>query len=178
MMGTYGKVRNEIVSTQKVQTTLDLCCGTGYITGHINAERVFALDLSSGMLTVNRGKNKEKKNINIVVGDAFKLPFSDSSFDSVYNTLAAHEFKNISNILKEAHRVLRSGGQLTLYDFSYPENILLRYTYLPFLKHIVELGAFFLYDSKRWEEIFDEIGFKEIQTKTLYKASILIRARK
>jgi ubiquinone/menaquinone biosynthesis C-methylase UbiE len=178
MMGTYGKVRNEIVATPRVETALDLCCGTGYVTGRINAERVIALDLSLGMLKVNREKNKEKKNISIVVGDAFRLPFPDSSFDAVYNTLAAHEFKNISYLLKEAYRILKPSGQFTLYDFSYPENILLRYTYLPFLKHVVELGTFFVYDTYGWEERVEGIGFKEIQTKTLYKASLLIRARK
>jgi demethylmenaquinone methyltransferase/2-methoxy-6-polyprenyl-1,4-benzoquinol methylase len=112
------------------------------------------------------------------VGDAFRLPFADNSFDAVYNTLAAHEFKKISKIIAEAYRVLKPGGRIVLYDFSYPENLLLRYTYLPFVKHIVELGTFFVYDAEGWRKILNAEGFKDIETESLYGASILIRARK
>jgi SAM-dependent methyltransferase len=145
MMGTYGPVRKRIVSTPNVETALDLCCGTGYVTGYINAQKIVALDLSPSMLKVNQEKNKDKKKVGAVVGDAFSLPFPEDSFDAVYNTLAA---------------------------------IFLRYTYLPFLKHVVELGTFFVYDANGWKELLKEVGFKDIETETLYKASILIRARK
>jgi demethylmenaquinone methyltransferase/2-methoxy-6-polyprenyl-1,4-benzoquinol methylase len=178
MMGTYGSVRERIVSTGRVDAALDLCCGTGYVTGHINAKRVIALDLSAGMLGVNREKNKSKKGVSAVVGDAFRLPFPDNSFDAVYNTLAAHEFKNISIIIKEAYRVLKTGGELRLYDFSYPENTFLRYTYFPFLKHVVELGSFFVYDVDEWKKKLHEAGFKNISAEVLYRASVLINAKK
>jgi len=178
MLGTYGKVRNRIVSEPPVERALDLCCGTGYVTGHINAKTVVALDMSPGMLRVNRDKNRERKHVNITVGDAFRLPFPDNSFDAVYNTLAAHEFKKISNIISEAYRVLRPGGRLVLYDFSYPENLVLRYTYLPFVKHIVELGTFFVYNGEGWRKILNEAGFKDVKSESLYGASILMRARK
>ena len=178
MMGTYGRVRKKIVSTPPVKSALDLCCGTGYVTGHINSKTVVALDLSHGMLRVNRDKNRDQKQVKYVVGDAFALPFPDRSFDAVYNTLAAHEFKNFSKILSEVHRVLKTKGEFVLYDFSLPQNILLRYTYLPFLKHIVELGTFFVSDKEAWEKVLKEAGFKDIKFETLYWASILIRARK
>lgn len=178
MLGTYGKVRERIISEPPVKRALDLCCGTGYVTGHIDAETVVALDMSPGMLRVNRDKNRERRRVNITVGDAFRLPFADSSFDAVYNTLAAHEFKKISKIVEEAYRVTKPGGRLVLYDFSYPENLLLRYTYLPFVKHIVELGTFFVYNAEGWRKILNEAGFKDVESETLYGASILVRARK
>lgn len=178
MMGTYGKVRDTITDVPKVKRALDLCCGTGYVTGHIKADQVVALDLSSGMLKVNTDKNKGTTSVTPLVGDAFNLPFPDASFDGVYNTLAAHEFKRIENILKEAYRVLKPGGTMILYDFNDPHNPLLRYTYLPFLRHIVELGTFFVYDEEGWKKIFREAGFQDIQCQTLYKASVLIRAGK
>lgn len=178
MLGTYGKVRKRIVSAPSTGKALDLCSGTGYVTGHISAETVIAIDLSPGMLKVNRDKNKNIKRVHIVSGDAFSLPFPDKSFNSVYWTLAAHEFKNVSSILKEAYRVLKKGGILVLYDFSKPKNRVLKYTYLPFLTHIVELGTFFVYDETGWEKILSGVGFEGIEMETLYKASILIHARK
>lgn len=178
MLGTYGKVRDRIVASPNVERALDLCCGTGYVTGHINADRVVALDLSPGMLAVNREKNRGKGHISYLVGDAFDLPLPEGSFDAVYNTLAAHEFRRIERILKEAYRVLKPGGTLVLYDFSYPDNVLLRYTYLPFLRHVVELGTFHVYDEAGWRKILKDAGFKDVKAETLYRASILIRARK
>ncbi|MFQ5801220.1 MAG: class I SAM-dependent methyltransferase [Candidatus Hydrothermarchaeales archaeon] len=178
MLGTYGKVRARIVDAPRVESALDLCCGTGYVTGHVKAERVIALDMSSGMLKINREKNKNKPHIDLVAGDAFLLPFSDSSFDGIYCTLAAHEFKNFSDILGEVYRVLKKDGQLMLYDFSVPESFFLRHTYLPFLKHVVELGSFFVYDSLGWKSLLLDAGFSDIETETLYAASILIHARK
>jgi demethylmenaquinone methyltransferase/2-methoxy-6-polyprenyl-1,4-benzoquinol methylase len=178
MMGTYGSVRKRIVSTRRVEAALDLCCGTGYVSGHINAEKVIALDLSPGMLKTNKEKNESKIGFSAVVGDAFRLPFPDNSFGAVYNTLAAHEFKNISIIIEEAYRVLKKGGELRLYDFSYPKSKLLRYTYFPFLKHVVELGSFFVFDVDEWKKMLQEAGFKNISAEMLYKASVLINATK
>jgi len=178
MMGTYHRVRRRIIAGRSVEKALDLCCGTGYVTGHINARQVVAFDLSGAMLGVNKEKNKALDSVSPVVGDAFSLPFPEDTFDAVYHTLAAHEFKDISSILKEAYRVLRAGGELILYDFAYPENRILQYTYLPFLKHIVELGTFFVYNTLEWEMLLRKTGFKEIDSESLYRASILVRARK
>ncbi len=178
MLGTYWSVRRRIVSNPKVDRALDLCSGTGYVTGKLEAENVVALDMSPKMLKINRGKNIDKKNVYIVAGDAFSLPFPDKTFDSVYWTLAAHEFKDVSSIIKEIHRVLKKKGLFVLYDFSRPKSWILRYTYLPFLKHVVELGTFFVYDEKEWESILTNLKFVNIETADLYKASILIRAKK
>jgi len=178
MMGTYGRVRERIVSTPRVRTALDLCSGTGYVTGWIKAERVVALDLSPTMLEVNREKNSGRKGVGFVVGDAFNLPFPESSFDAVFNTLAAHEFRDIEPVLRESWRVLRKGGLLVLYDFSTPESALLRHTYMPFLKHVVELGAFHVYTEEEWRDMLARTGFSEVEGEKLYKASILLRARK
>jgi ubiquinone/menaquinone biosynthesis C-methylase UbiE len=81
-------------------------------------------------------------------------------------------------ILKEARRILKPGGQLIIYDFLIPDNQLIRHTYLPFLKHVVELGTFFAYDSLGWKKMLEEEGFKEVEMEILYWASILILARK
>lgn len=60
--------------------TLDVACGTGFMTRHLRGE-VVALDQSEAMLAIAR---ERLPNAHVVHGDALELPFSDGSFDRVF----------------------------------------------------------------------------------------------
>jgi ubiquinone/menaquinone biosynthesis C-methylase UbiE len=60
--------------------TLDVACGTGFMTQHLRGE-VVALDQSEAMLEVARGRLPEAETVQ---GDALELPFPDGSFDRVF----------------------------------------------------------------------------------------------
>ena len=60
--------------------TLDVACGTGFLTRHLRGE-VTALDQSSQMLAIARERVPEAT---FVQGDALSLPFEDLSFDRVF----------------------------------------------------------------------------------------------
>jgi demethylmenaquinone methyltransferase/2-methoxy-6-polyprenyl-1,4-benzoquinol methylase len=60
--------------------TLDVACGTGFLTRHIRGE-VVALDQSASMLEV---ASAQVPHVEFVQGDALGLPFDDSSFDRVF----------------------------------------------------------------------------------------------
>lgn len=178
MMGTYGRVRRKIVSSMdRDGIALDLCCGTGYVTGHIHANKVVGLDLSTGMLGVNRDKNLGRSDILLINGDAYKLPFKDDSFSSVYCTLSTHEFMNFVPILEESHRVLKEDGSLVLYDMCKPSNPLLK-PFTIFVKYVVEMGKFYIYTTGEWKEKLEKLAFRDITMEVLYHASILVKARK
>lgn len=178
MMGTYGKVQNRIVdSVEGGGLALDICCGTGYVTGHVKADKVIGLDLSEGMLGINRDKNRDKKNLLHVKGDAFKMPFRDGTFDAAYCTLAPHEFLNFSPVLKEANRVLKKDGSIRLYDVCDSSNIIVK-GFTTFMRYIVEMGKFYIHTADHWESRLKRIGFKDVSTEVLYHASVLVKARK
>ena len=83
--------------------TLDVGCGTGFVTMHLPGD-VVGLDQSDAMLQVagNRVKSAE-----FVVGDALHLPFEDGSFERVFTShLYGHlEEAERLRFLAEARRV-------------------------------------------------------------------------
>ena len=60
--------------------TLDVACGTGFLTRHLPGE-VVGLDQSESMLALAR---EQAPNAGYVLGEAFDLPFADASFDRVF----------------------------------------------------------------------------------------------
>jgi demethylmenaquinone methyltransferase/2-methoxy-6-polyprenyl-1,4-benzoquinol methylase len=61
-------------------TTLDVACGTGFLTRHLPGE-ITAIDQSEQMLEIARERVPEAT---LVRGDALELPFEDSSFERVF----------------------------------------------------------------------------------------------
>ena len=83
--------------------TLDVACGTGFLTRHLPGE-VVGLDQSEGMLEIARERVPEAA---FVLGDAFALPFADGVFERVFT---AHFYGHLDHaervsFLAEAARV-------------------------------------------------------------------------
>jgi ubiquinone/menaquinone biosynthesis C-methylase UbiE len=83
--------------------TLDVACGTGFLTRHLRGE-VVALDASERMLEVAR---RQAPTATFVHGDAFALPFEDGSFERVFTSyFYCHlEAGDRQRFLAEARRV-------------------------------------------------------------------------
>ena len=69
----------EVVSSLPPARTLDVACGTGFITRYFPG-RVVAIDSSPGMLAESRARHDHP----LVRADAFALPFRNDSFDRVF----------------------------------------------------------------------------------------------
>ncbi|HEY6029170.1 MAG TPA: class I SAM-dependent methyltransferase [Gaiellaceae bacterium] len=85
--------------------TLDVACGTGFLTRHLHGELV-GLDQSATMLEVARGR---APHASFVQGDALALPFEDGAFDRL---LTSHFYGHLEDadrerFLAEARRVAR-----------------------------------------------------------------------
>ena len=83
--------------------TLDVACGTGFLTRHLPGE-VVGLDQSESMLEEARRQAPETT---YVQGDALELPFPDATFDRLFT---AHFYGHLEGsdrerFLREAHRV-------------------------------------------------------------------------
>jgi ubiquinone/menaquinone biosynthesis C-methylase UbiE len=83
--------------------TLDVACGTGFLTRHLPGE-VVGLDQSEQMLEIAR---EQVPTAVFTEGDAFELPFADGAFERVF---AAHFYGHLdreerARFLAEAARV-------------------------------------------------------------------------
>ena len=68
-----------VVASLPSGRTLDVACGTGFITRHLRGQ-VIATDSSAAMLAESRARHGHP----LVRADAFVLPFRDDSFDRVF----------------------------------------------------------------------------------------------
>jgi ubiquinone/menaquinone biosynthesis C-methylase UbiE len=85
--------------------TLDVACGTGYLTQHLSGE-IVALDQSVSMLELARERVPHAE---LVVGDALALPFDDGAFDRLFASyFYCHlEPEDAARFRAEARRVAR-----------------------------------------------------------------------
>lgn len=91
--------------------TLDVACGTGFLTQHLRGE-ITGLDQSASMLELARAKVPEGR---FVKGDALELPFADDSFERVLTSFFYGHLEEDDRdaFLREARRV---AGELVVVD--------------------------------------------------------------
>lgn len=104
------------IDPPRVQVALELASGTGRVTRHLRkvlptAARLVASDISPDMLSVAREKSGTA-NIEWEHIDAQELPFAEGSIDLVVCCFGYMFVPDKSKAFREAHRVLRPGGQL------------------------------------------------------------------
>ena len=80
--GDEVDVLAELISSLRPARTLDIACGTGFLTRHLRGE-VTGLDQSERMLSVAR---EQAPGARFVQGDALALPFGDGEFDRVFTS--------------------------------------------------------------------------------------------
>jgi len=103
---------------------LEVGCGSGAFVTFVaravgKTGKVFALDIQPGMLKqleakLTRPENRDIKNIKVILGSAYELPFEDNSLDLVYMVTVLQEIPDKKKALKEVKRVLKPGGILAV----------------------------------------------------------------
>jgi len=109
---------------KKGMSVLDLGCGSGAFTPFIartvgDKGKVYALDIQADMLKqlenkLSKPENKDIKNIKLIEGNAYELPFEDNSLDLVNMVTVLQEIPDRNRALQEVKRVLKPGGFLAV----------------------------------------------------------------
>ena len=109
---------------KKGMSVLDLGCGSGAFTPFIartvgEKGKVYALDIQADMLKqlenkLSRPENRDIKNIKLIEGNAYELPFEDNSLDLVNMVTVLQEIPDRNRALQEVKRVLKPGGFLAV----------------------------------------------------------------
>jgi SAM-dependent methyltransferase len=107
-----------LLAESGARAVLDVGGGTGRTALSIAARGlwVVVLDASPGMLAVTRAKTppQDRGRVQLVVGDAERLPFGAGSFDGVVCQGVLHHLPAVGSALAEANRVLSACGWLCL----------------------------------------------------------------
>jgi ubiquinone/menaquinone biosynthesis C-methylase UbiE len=129
-----GRLEQAVAELPPVRT-LDVACGTGWLTQHLRGE-IVGLDASEAMLEIARDRVPQGE---FVAGDALDLPFADDSFDRV---LTGHFYGHLeeeerTRFLAEARRV---ADELVVVDSALHDGV-----------EAVEWQERVLNDGSRWE---------------------------
>jgi SAM-dependent methyltransferase len=110
---------------------LDLGCGIGRVARAIapRVREVHAVDVSPGMIEAARRRCAGAANVSVVLGSGQDLsPWADARLDTI---LAIDSFPYIVAVgeplvrghLRESARVLRPGGELAIFNWSYRDDL-------------------------------------------------------
>lgn len=159
-------------------SVLDVGCGPGSITStlvpHVSpGGRVVGIDSSAAVVSTAQSQFGSA-GVEFLVGDLFRLPFEDGTFDFVHaHQVVVHlPFDKVSAALREMKRVCKAGGLVTFRDAHVEKGGLQAYPYDPLLSRTMELvcqrahlNSNVTPDAQgRWLKLArDEVGFKAVR---------------
>lgn len=191
--GSHVSWRNYTMKQMNIkhgQKALDVACGTADWTIAL-AEAVgkdgsvVGLDFSQNMLDVGAYKVSQKgvgHIVDLVNGDAMKLPYEDNTFDFATIGFALRNVPDIQTVLNEMTRVVKPGGKVVSLEVSKPPFIPYRKLFYFYFYNILPLVAKWTVnkyeqyawlpksltnfpDSRELARMFQEAGLDPVQVK-------------
>jgi ubiquinone/menaquinone biosynthesis C-methylase UbiE len=150
------------VKDQRIETILDLGCGTGRFSQALAARfdaKVIGIDPSEKMLVQARSKDPTHR-IRYEAGRGESIPLPDNSVDLIFMSMIFHHFETPQLAAGECRRVLREGGT-TLLRAGTRERIS-SYPYVEFFPESVPIQEECLATSTFVREVFEGAGFEMV----------------
>ena len=170
---------------------LDLGCGTGleleeYYLQNPSA-KVTGIDLSQGMLSALKKKFADK-DITLILGSYFDVPFGESIFDAAVSVESLHHFTKVEKIplYAKLHTALKANGYFILTDYlslSDDEELMHRQNLIALkAEQGITDDEFYHYDTpltvKHETEALLEAGFSSVEVLNNWGATYTIKATK
>ena len=152
----------QMMNPSNKKRLIDVACGTGdvaklYLEATDNISTILCVDPNINMIKECKKNLKKYKNIKWKVCSAERLNVPDNSFDFYTISFGLRNAKNINKSLKEAHRVLKSGGRFLCLEFSKIENNNLEILYKNYSKLIPKIGEIVVGEKKPYEYLIKSI---------------------
>ena len=152
----------QMMNPSNKKKLIDVACGTGdvaklYLEATDNISTILCVDPNINMIKECKKNLKKYKNIKWKVCSAERLNVPDNSFDFYTISFGLRNAKNINKSLKEAHRVLKSGGRFLCLEFSKIENNNLEILYKNYSKLIPKIGEIVVGEKKPYEYLVKSI---------------------
>jgi demethylmenaquinone methyltransferase/2-methoxy-6-polyprenyl-1,4-benzoquinol methylase len=125
---------NLMINT-KINTLLDVGGGTADIALEFikkGGKKAVVLDINEDMLNVGREKVANagyQSSFDFICANAEQLPFESNNIEMYSSSFCLRNVTNLEQAIKEAHRVLKSGGKFFCLEFSKVNNPLLEKAY-------------------------------------------------
>ena len=143
-------------------TLVDVACGTGDIAKlfsdiNNNRSKILCVDFNQKMLGEGKKRLKNYKNIKWKLSNAENLELPSNSFDFYTISFGLRNTKNLNKSIKEAYRVLKTGGRFFCLEFSKIQNQNLETLYKNYSKFIPTIGKIIVGESKPYEYLVESI---------------------
>jgi len=107
----------DALAPQNGERILDVACGTGFALARL-ADMPLALDLAGVDINLHMlVRSRLPDAVELIHGDARRLPFADERFDAVITLNALHYLDDPAIAIEEMARVLVPGGRLVITDW-------------------------------------------------------------
>jgi ArsR family transcriptional regulator len=110
----------EVSGVDENSEVADVGTGTGFVAAGLApwVKQVVGIDSAPAMLEVARENLRalSVSNVDLVVGDAARLPLEDSSVDAAVANMVLHHAMDPAAMLREMARVVRPGGTVVVTD--------------------------------------------------------------
>ena len=176
------------MNPQKGDYLIDMASGTGDIPKAFLERTEFlgkVACVEPNKLMMSEGKKKLKNFENIIWYHSLaeKLPFENETFDIYSVSFGIRNFADINSAVKEARRVLKTGGRILCLEFSKIDNEFLNKFYKLYSKSIPVIGKYVVGNSEPYEyltktiedfynqeelsNIFQNNGFENVKFRNL-----------
>ena len=150
-------------SVSEALTVLDVGSGTGYLTRKLSqtkgVEHLYALDISTAMLSQTKLNTKGLNLTARICADAEQLPLQSASVDAVYSNLAYQWCSELQQAFDESNRVLRQQGVFAFSTFGEKTLFELKNAWRS-VDQAVHVNTFI--DQQTIERYVEKAGFSEI----------------
>ncbi len=143
-------------------TLVDVACGTGDIAKlfsdiNDNNSKILCVDFNKKMLSEGKKRLKNYKNIKWKLSNAENLNLPSNSFDFYTISFGLRNTKDINKSIKEAYRVLKTGGRFFCLEFSKIQNQNLEILYKNYSKFLPTIGKIIVGESEPYKYLVKSI---------------------
>ncbi|MDF2686713.1 MAG: putative S-adenosylmethionine-dependent methyltransferase [Clostridia bacterium] len=150
------------ISVEDNLSVLDVACGSGRLLKMLSQKakiNAYGIDISDEMVKIAKEKNPD---MYFAFGSADKIPFENNKFDIITVCCAFHHFTQPDKFMKEANRILKSGGRLLIAE-PYSTAIIRQLENL--ILPLLPMGDVRLYSKNELQVFFEKADFKNITIK-------------
>ena len=153
------------VKDQRIQTILDLGCGTGRFTEALAIRfdaQVIGVDPSKKMLEKARSKPHDRR-IRYETGRGESIPLPENSVDLIFMSMIFHHFEDPTLAARECRRVLRGNSEgATAFLRAGTRERISQYPYVEFFPESRQILEERLPSNAFVREVFEAAGFRMV----------------